>query len=280
MKEGSFPLDAFDVKNIAEAQRKKGRAMEAISTVRSILNISPDDYPNLSRYDLTLMLMATRIYVNSFNSLAKRANNAPEVAAHLNASKTAITQIYQDPHVKETAPTMHYDIDGNPYEFSTAIARDEAGYLAVLANLTGNPAFLTAAAQKLDSAIGKAYESSEKTLAQFERDRLAYAAGSLRLGFFGLKLAYERAIRAAQTNNNWERVATIAARFTVDSLRSGHIEEARKAAGKSIGATFKDPSTRTILLRELLKAKTESSRTRRWHRTTPPDANYENLQIA
>lgn len=279
MQEIYFPLQAGDVKPKAEELRKKGRTYEAVSTVGNVLNIMPEDYPRLDHRSLTLMLMAARIYVDGFNSLAGRAKDARETAAHLASSKGAISRIYHNPHIEKSAPDMHEDIDGSAYEFSTAMARDEARYLVILANLTGNTAFLTAASQKLETAIEKAKEPSEKTLAQFERDRLAYTGGSLPGNFYRLRLSYQRAMLSARENKNWERVATIAARFAMDLWKNGRRYEAVKTAEESLKVSLKDPSVRSILPREVLKNLTEARRIRRWRKTTPPGVNFEYLQI-
>ncbi len=223
--------------------------------------------------------MAARIYVVANNSRANRSREAPAVAHYLGETRRGIATVYRNPNVQEAAKTIKKDTGGNRYEFGTEMAGDEAAYIMTLAALTGNTNLLNAAIERMSLIIDKAEEPTAKTLAQFRRNRLAYRVDRTKEMFVALGQSYREATKASEAIDRWERVATIASRYAIDSISGVHPVEALKGTVTYLKAVVKDRSAITIFPREVAKAVTESIRHKNWRKTTPLEANYSDLQL-
>jgi len=181
---------------------------------------------------------------------------------------------------KKLAYQLKNDTRGNPYEYHTEMARDEARYNLVLAALTGNAALLDAAIDKMNTIIENADEPTARTLAVFEKARMVHSQSPTQDTFETLRESYNQATQASELGKKWERVAAIASWYTIDVAKKGHFIEATKGIINFVKAVNNDKSTLTILPRQIAREVTEAARHKNWRRTIPSGADYSSLQLS
>lgn len=239
-----------------------------------------DNFTTLEDQEKQRLLMASRIYVVAKTSEANRSWKASTVAHRLGEAKRAIEDVYKNSLVQETAHSLNEDTRGNPYEYHTEMARDEVRYTLVLAALTGNTTLLDVAIERMDTTIASAQEPTARTLAVFEKARMAYSPSPTKDKFKTLEESYNEARQASAEEKRWERVATISSWYAIDAAKSGHLIEATKGVGSFIKAARNDNSTVTILPRQIIREVSEAARHANWRRTTPSGEDYSSLQLS
>lgn len=127
--------------------------------------------------------------------------------------------------------------------------RDEAKYLLALYELSGNPAILNQAIEKLSSVFEEASEPTLRSLLGFELISWQYKEG-FEAGFGDLESAYQEAVGASLKHLNYERAATVNGRFFALALDSLHLSSA--IATLKVAREFResDPTVKNILVKE------------------------------
>jgi len=276
--ERHFPLSEAEIFT-AEKMRATGNVAGAAEATRPVLSFPLENLPQLPEDEQKRLLMTARINVVAETSLANRSWEAPSAAHYLGEARKGIVNVYRSPEVQETVDALEKDTRGEPYEFRAEMWGDEAAYMMALAALTGNAAFLDAAVEKMNLVIEQAEEPTAKSLALFNRNRVTYRSQKTKENFAALKESSQEAIKTSEEKARWERVATVASRYAIDSVSNFHPVEAFGAVATTIKASLKDHSTARILPRQIVKAVTESVRHKNWQRTIPSGTDYSELLL-
>lgn len=278
MKEIHLNLDEEQV-FAAERKRTQGLVKEAANSVRPAIDFPISRFNDLTDEKKKIQMMASRIFVVATTSMANRSLKASSVVNHLSQARRVIVDIYRDVNVQNAAHTIKEDTRGNPYEFNTEMARDEVEYTLILAALTGNTSLLNDAIAKMDGIIRQAQDADAKGVAQFQRERIKHRMGPTKETFAKLKKSAKESIDSAGAIGRWERVSTVASRYSIEALKCGNIIEAAKGIKASVKAAVSDRSTVTILPRQAARELTENVRHWNWQRTTPKGTEYLDLKL-
>ncbi|HSA84341.1 MAG TPA: hypothetical protein VLF20_05675, partial [Patescibacteria group bacterium] len=202
-----------------EQRRVRGFYAQSARATRPVVDefIHGVSFTALSLTGQKEALMNARIYVNSKLSLARNASTGRKVAGHLRGAKEAIESVYHDSRVRREARRITTDIRGTQYEFATEMVRDEAKYLLVLAELTGNAVYVTEALRRFDRALRIATEPTIKTLVAFEKARVLFDRQRTPKKFSRVTDSFRKAVIASSEAGNWERTATISAWYLIDA---------------------------------------------------------------
>lgn len=227
------------------------------------------------------LLTAARISASSSISLAREHWAAPAVATDLAQARNIIVAIYDHAEVQATAKEVKTGINNKPYEYHTEMRRDKILYTLTLARLTGNPELLTTAITEMDNAIVEAEEPTAKTLLQFDQQRLRHRQTATDISFAKLTTVFEAATQASVEAQNWERAATIAARYILDAEKLGDQTETAVVAGYEVydQAVRNDEALTDLLNRERVKERVEINKQVYWKATTPDGVDYSNLAL-
>ncbi len=265
----------------AERERASGGYDYARDQVDGIIGFPLGNFSRRNLSQQQRFLAASRIYTSATISWAREQWNAPAVAEELTRARRAIVDIYDHPEVQTTARRVNTGINNESYEYHTEMRRDKILYTLTLAGLTGNNAFLTAAINEMDATIAEAEEPTVKTLLQFDQQRLRHRQTPTEKSFTNLTTAFESATHASLEASNWERAATISARYILDVEKLGDTGEQAVRRGREVydNAVENDQNIANILNRERVKERVERNRYAAWQASTPDGVNYSELQL-
>lgn len=250
----------------AETKRAEGAIFESSAMVSPVCEFDLDRFMELPKMEQTLLLMAARIYAVSTNSKVARSWQLHDVVRRLKLSRQVVQGIYHDPDVEFVAQSTHKDTQGNNYDFDLEMERDKFRYTYLLAGLTGNPSILAESIERLNKIIDSSSTPISKAAGIFDREKLRHQNENSRRSYKSLKKAHAEAIKISQEKENWERLSTISARFAIEAVRFSKYRDASKALANCARAAITDPSTRTILPRQVLQAVSEKSRFNHWQK--------------
>lgn len=272
-----FPLKRSDIEQAEQFRRQKKYA-KALNTLSSAILYPVSEFSQLDEYNQKLYLESQRIIEKAQQGRAQRAWHADVSASRLRDARDTIVYKYRDEQVKLAAERYTTNTEHSNYDFDTEMGRDEVDYDLTLAALTGNTELLNSAIQKLDTLKNQTTEPTAKTLIEFSHARLVHQQAATPETFEQLKTAYEASTTASAAAQNWERSATVAARFAVDAVKEGKWGLAWNGAKTAVQAVTHDLSTLKILPNELWKEATTSMRNFFW-RVTGKGKDYSNLEL-
>lgn len=264
----------------ANRNREKGRYAQAAKDVEAvkIFSFEKNPFTDLSLDEKKRLLMASRIYVNAKMNIARKTNDGREAASNFRQVKRVIEHIYRNPQVEQEVGNITSDTRETPYEFRTEMARDEIGFLLDVAALTGNTVLFDRTIVRMDEIIAQAVEPSARTLLIFDKARVLHMQQPTEDTFADLTEAFRGAVRTSSDRKvkNWERVATVAARYTIEARKMGEGYEPDLIEGQDTfaGAEAMDESMSDILARETVKDAERLPKIKRWRRTLSPGRDY------
>lgn len=194
----------------AEDLRKKGLYPEAFVLMQGVLFIKAEDLFRLETKEKRRFLSGLRICFGAMFSKTKLEVNPFSLKAGLLKCRE-ILSVYEYVAVKAMASTTKFGIFDEPYDYQGEMARDISRYLAFVMELRGFGSL--SLARNLEALAEKATEPTLKTLMRFEAAQNEYEYHDSTANLAILFQCAQAAVAASLNAKNFERAATIAARF-------------------------------------------------------------------
>lgn len=240
---------------------------------------------NTEDREKTAYLQAKEIVSLSYISLANKANE-PDAVIRALASSRAHMSVYMREDVSSFITTAKVDVIGNPFDHAAEIQGHQAVQNITLAHLTGNIGFFHRAMELLDTALKESTDRSALTLAAFRKSRLEREFQKQSHTFQEYSQAYEATHDASMSLNQWERVATVNARYAYDALKEVQNAKSVKYIWMGIHAIARwahsgihDPRCFAILPKVFYKEITDTARHMRWRKGAPDSFDYTTLSV-
>jgi hypothetical protein len=251
-------------------------SLEKSAQMTSFVNFEDlDDLMNLTPEEQKRFLEALRIHALSKQSLAMMKWDAPSTAELLKQVRDTIVETYNSRQVRELAEKYDKNEKDSPYDFGAAYELDRIKYLIDLATFTGNTEILAKAIARMDElARLQSTDAPTETLIRFSSALLYRQQKRERGPFVSLQDAYKQAISASSMVKNWEQVATISSRYTLESARSFRPIQTMRGMWNTFRSFLHRPTTATIFPREALKSLGGRMKRWFWKKTTPKESNY------
>lgn len=194
----------------AEEFRKKGLYPRAFFLMQGVLFIKVEDLIRLDNLEKRRFLSALRICFGSMFSLTKAEINPFAFKSCLLKTRE-ILAVYENAIVVSIADSTTRGIFNEPYDFAGEMARDISRYLAFVMEIQGFGSLPLS--KNLEALTKKATEPTLRTLMLFEAAQAVYEYDSSTANLEILFQRAEEAVKASIVSRNFERAATIAARF-------------------------------------------------------------------
>ncbi|GEM_PF-1522764 len=236
----------------AEQLRTIGRYTDAYEIARDILNYLPSEIATMNSTDQTRVLMTLRIAWGSMFSIMKTRRNGNEFLRALKICRGFLYTYYKDRFIISLAYKTTVDVRGDAYAFYDEMRRDMWRYEVFLAQLTEDEQDFENATLRGILIAGEMKDEGTKWLVLFEHELFQVDVNKYLLE--ETVRAYTQCLDIAKKRNQWERVATVCARFIISCMKHGQKKMGLSELRLYVSAIYHDRHTWSILPREIVKS--------------------------
>lgn len=211
----------------AEMKRVMGSAREAIEDARRNATLSSLEIKSLSSEELVDKMRLWRIWAVTLMSLHKKEWNGKIAVEYLFEARDLFRRYYNHPSVKEAAPQMRTDPEGNEYQMTAEMNRDKGKFYFYAAGLTGKTPFLDSAYLFFNKAVLNAEEETSAWAVATMEGEITKRKCGRKIDFKRFNKAYQIAVELSPEAGGTDRMAAVSWWCVRESLLAGRRNDLR-----------------------------------------------------